>query len=529
MDPAKETPEPTRKYYTPRLGSPTANTGTPRTDAGEASGDSAGGDVELLTLDDCGGATSGAVAAPGATRAGVGLLGAAQDIESGGCGAKGAVPPAGSVPRQDFFDKVDFLLALCASLHRYGEQTHRLEYQITWAADALSIEAAVAVFPTYISAMFREKDSHHSFTYNLSNESSWDLEKLELADDLVKRVATRKINIRDGIYQLQRIQEKHTLNWRHHRCRPPRYHWWAKLVCMTVMSGVICPLYFRGGVVESALSLCLGLVAGLVLLVSEHTVAFARLHEPVTSLVCALAATVISVEGWLGPVSAGCVMLAGVVWVLPGLQLNKSISDLATHMMVSGTSRLLYAMLIIFELAFGLSLGSRITDLLHPAAPDAAESLSGLSDESSRVPSLPISVWFDLLWTPVAACSFAVMLGAAPRQLPAIIVSGAFASLVALLRSFLGAELATMMAQAAIVLTGNVYARVFDKPAFIPTCVGSLMLVPSALGARGVATAIVSHNTVSSMQFTFAMLITSVSMVVGGFLANMVLFPKKAF
>eukprot|EP00727_Mastigamoeba_balamuthi_P011994 m51a1_g7417 hypothetical protein (1207) ;mRNA; f:224643-229901 len=438
-------------------------------------------------------------------------------------GGGGDVEEGREEPTQEFFDRVEFLLELCAALHRYGMHTHRIESQTAVAAQAFDIEAAVAVFPNYISATFRPQGSHRRYTYNLSAESSWDLEKLELTDDLVARTATRRIGLAEGVAQLRALQNKHVLSLP--PAVPPRYQWWAKLICMTVMSGSVCPLYFRGGVTELFLSLCCGLLSGLLLLVSVKTVSFGRLLEPLVALVCALLATVVAVEGWMGPVFSTCVMLSGVVWLLPGLLINKSVADLATNNMVSGAAHMLYAMLVIFELAFGLALGSRITNLISLPADDAA-SASAAAAVPPRV-ALPISPWFDIVWTPVAACSIAVMLGAAPRQLPAILVCGAFASLVQVLRPVFGKELATMITQAIIVLTGNIYARVYDKPTFIPTCVGSLMLMIGALGARGVTSSIMLDNhIVLSMNFTFAVVITSVCMLAGGFVANMILYPK---
>lgn len=62
----------------------------------------------------------------------------------------------------------------------------------------------------------------------------------------------------------------------------------------------------------------------------------------------------------------------------------------------------------------------------------------------------------------------------------------------------------------------NIYARIFNRPAFVPTCIGSLLLIPSSLGVRGITGVIVSGDVVSAVQFTSALFATAVSMVVGG-------------
>lgn len=62
----------------------------------------------------------------------------------------------------------------------------------------------------------------------------------------------------------------------------------------------------------------------------------------------------------------------------------------------------------------------------------------------------------------------------------------------------------------------NVYARIFHRPSFIPASVGSALLVPSSIGIRGLAQALISNESLSVVSFAMGLLITCVSMVVGG-------------
>jgi uncharacterized membrane protein YjjP (DUF1212 family) len=390
--------------------------------------------------------------------------------------------------------------------------THRLEYQIAWIAERFGINAVCVVFPTYITVTFRRKhDPHTSFTYNLAVASSWNLEKLELCDALAMQVASHKLTLEQGIERLRQIEE-----------RPPRYKWWAELICMVLCSGALAPLFFGGGVIETGVSLFCGLFAGFFLLLAERVVAFARLLEPITAIFCALVASIVAQTTWFGPVNARAIMLAGMVWSLPGLQINTAISDLATRMMVSGTSRLMFALLIIFELGFGMVLGTKLGYLV-PAEMSSSELANAV------VPTIPLSGWFSLLWIPIAAITLGILLGASPHQFPPIIVSSAVASCQTLLAKVLSTDIATMLAQTGVVLVGNLYARSFDRPAFIPTTIGSIMLMPSSLGVRGIASAILAQDASTAMLFGFNMLSTAVSMVVGGYIANAILYPKRAF
>ena len=279
----------------------------------------------------------------------------------------------------DFFDIVDFLLGLCGALQRYGMPTPRLEYQMTWVAESFGINAAVAVFPTYIAANFRQRNSHVSYSYNLSVEYSWDLRKLEQADAVAIKVAEHKFSLDDGIVELKKILEK-----------APLYPNWLRLIVFTLTSGIIAPLFFKGGLVELVASLATGFLVALMVLFGEKAPAFNRILEAVSSIVVSAIVTILDKTQVLGPINTTSIMLGAVVWCLPGLQINTATSDLATHMMVSGTSRLIFAFLIIFEMGFGFAIGSKVSVFM----PEYAST----GTDVTLIPSIPMSPWFAVLF-----------------------------------------------------------------------------------------------------------------------------------
>ncbi|KAH3756883.1 threonine/serine exporter family protein [Pelomyxa schiedti] len=407
--------------------------------------------------------------------------------------------PHRKLTKLEFFDRVDFLLALCEALHRYGLPTHRLEYQITWAA--------------LMSCMFKRVGSHKSYTYNINSEASWDLDKLEQTDQLADKVAKNLVSLRSGIKELKAIYD-----------RPPKYPWWIKLFCMTIQSGVIAPWFFGGGLVEAGVSMICGLMVGLLVMLADRSIIFARLLEPLSAFLVAFFVGVFGYTQWFGPIDTVCILLSGVVWCLPGLQINTAIFDLATHMMVSGTARLLFATLILFELGFGLALGLGLSSLF----PEESLSSSLSSSVEVSLPTIPLNQWLAILYCPIAAVSFGLLLGASPRQFVPIIIAACCATSVSMLNRVFGSEMATMVAQSSVIIMGNTYARIFKRPAFVPTCIGSLLLMPSSLGVRGITAVTLTNDVISAVGFTYALLLTAVSMVVGGFLGNMVAWPAKS-
>lgn len=75
------------------------------------------------------------------------------------------------------------------------------------------------------------------------------------------------------------------------------------------------------------------------------------------------------------------------------LALSTAISDLATHQMVAGTARLMFAALILMELGFGMSLGYTIIYFWPSLASSSSSSI--ISSVSLEYPTIPIRLGFN--------------------------------------------------------------------------------------------------------------------------------------
>lgn len=87
-----------------------------------------------------------------------------------------------------------------------------------------------------------------------------------------------------------------------------------------------------------------------------------------------------------------------------------------------------------------------------------------------------------------------------------------------------------VLAEMAVVMTGNVYSLVTGKLAVVANTAGSLLLIlPAALGVMSVTSEIVSNDILQAMSFTFELLITGVCMCIGGFAATAIFKPTRVF
>ncbi len=103
------------------------------------------------------------------------------------------------------------------------------------------------------------------------------------------------------------------------------------------------------------ISLVLGLLVGVMNEVAAFSTNFSKVLEPVVAIFAAFFARLF-IE-YVRPACFASIVLATIVWYLPGLSLTIGVAELATRNLISGTSRIFYAMLIALELGFGMAVG----------------------------------------------------------------------------------------------------------------------------------------------------------------------------
>jgi uncharacterized membrane protein YjjB (DUF3815 family) len=219
----------------------------------------------------------------------------------------------------------------------------------------------------------------------------------------------------------------------------------------------------------------------------------------------------IGLGGVLG-VPSTIATLAGLILMVPGLTLTRACTELAQRSLVSGTSRLFGALLTFLMLGFGVVLGTRLGTLAFgpPGATVGA--------------ALP--AWGAPLAAAVSAWGFWMLLGAARRDLPWIVLGGVASFQIARFAAQpLGVELAAFLGALTVGVGSNVYARLLRRPAMIPRVPSLLMLVPGALGYRSVA-ALASTDAIGGVQSAFTVAIVAIALVTGLLASSAIVAPR---
>ncbi len=389
-----------------------------------------------------------------------------------------------------------FLLEFGRDLHQTGTPAHRLEETLQAIADQLGIEAQFFSTPTSLILAIGPETSQRTHLLRIE-PSEVDLDRMIRVDDAATRVARGQIDPDEGIRALREIERT-----------PLRYPRWLIAVCFGVASAS-AGVFFGGSWQDSAVGGMLGVLVGILAITLGSSMRFARVSEALAGMI--VAALTILLDH-LVPLTQPLVIVSALIVLLPGLTLTLAVNELATRHLVSGTARMAHAATILVAVALGVSIGVQL-DRVLPA--------------SEHLPPAGVPSW--LQWpTLVPAClSFTVLFRIrVPMVLPIMLIaaSGYLAAKGA--GMVLGSELGAGIGAMTVGLGANAWSRITDKPAAVCTLPAIIMLVPGALGFRGVV-ALAGSHTVQGVEGVVGAVLVASSLVMGLLLATVILPARK--
>ncbi len=289
------------------------------------------------------------------------------------------------------------------------------------------------------------------------------------------------------------------------------YGYWLQLLGFITLSGGIASL-IGGGWRETLLALALGSLTGVMVLWLKNQLERSRLASP-------LAATVVTFLGvlWCGYDPATALVpavIASIIALVPGMDLTVAARELATGHLVSGASRLAFAVTVFALLALGLLLGGLTGQwIVGPVA---------------LIEASPAPIWLPTLGVLLAALGLMLLNQARVRDwiwiLLACVIAYAGARLgLALEAPVVGAFIGAL----AVGLAGNLFSAISGRPGSIMHLPGLILLVPGSIGLRGLAT-LVSGDVVTGLETAATAGMIAVALTTGIILASVLLPPRTS-
>ncbi len=393
---------------------------------------------------------------------------------------------------------IAFVVAMARALHRYGTPAHRLEETMGLLCRRLEVAAAFFATPTAIFSFFDTPAGRETILVR-TPEGETDLGKLTQLDRVIRDVGTHRTTPSEGEAHVAAIL-----------AAPPRPGRLAAVVSAGVASATAA-VFLGGSAREFAATGVAGLVLGFLSLFARRFRRAAQLYEMLGAFVVAFIA--VMAAAWWGPLSVQIATLAGLITLLPGLTLTIAMTELATGHLVSGTSRLMGALVLFVTIGLGVALGNRAGTAMFTPAPGIDPS--------------PAPFWAT--WAALAATPFAlaVLFRARGRDVGwiwlACIVAFAGARLGA---RWMGPELGMFVGALALGVASNVRARLLDVPAGVMLVPGLMLLVPGSLGFRSLSS-LLARDVVSGVELAFTAVLVAAALVAGLLVANVVVRTER--
>ncbi len=395
--------------------------------------------------------------------------------------------------------RIRFVSALARALARCGEDADDMERDLTDCAVKLGLDAQFFATPTMVMASFGS-DSHEQTVLLRVSEGHIDLQARSMMHDVVKGVKSGQMTAPQALAEINLIAAS-----------PPRFAWWVRVLA-SGLGAASFAIFLGGDWLAFLAALPVGIAVGMLVVVAAR---YERLRSLVELLGAFVAAVVTLAVGHLfRHFSLPTVALAGVILLLPGLAITIGVSELAARHLSSGTARLAGAAVTLVNLGVGSFLGFALVDRI------------GLVPSTGLIRADQTTAAFVAAVVASALASL-VFTNSRTRDWP-IVLAGVLVALAgARFGAWLvGASLGVAIASLVLGLCANTYARLSHRPAALLLIPGLAVLVPGALGLRGVTEFLRTAS--GGLNVLTSVVVIAAGLVVGLLMADAALPPRGA-
>ncbi|GGI81020.1 threonine/serine ThrE exporter family protein [Shewanella gelidii] len=400
----------------------------------------------------------------------------------------------------EFLEKRRFIIRLGKALHKFGTPAYRLEAHLKAVSDFLEIDGYFLISPTAMTFVLQhDEDQQHNHVARVK-PGELDLGSLARTDELVEELVSGKRSLTEALNRLEEIANK-----------PAPYSTWSTFLSFGTTAGAFAMLMGIGwnNVLWSTL---LGLMVFGLVYRAEHSKRLTETLEPLSAILCAIVAC--GIAQFDPSINIPVVILSGIIVFIPGLALTLGLSELAARDLISGTARIMDAMMSLFKLYFGAILGMVLGRALF--------------GETTYVEPALIPQWAIWLAVPILSMTLVVIFKARPQDSPWGILAGIVAFFSSLLAArYFDPSIGIFFGALAVGIYANLFSRWMKAPASIALLQGLVILVPGSKAYIGLNVLIVGETMLNQSHIGAQVFLIFMSLVAGLIFANVVVPPKK--
>ncbi|KXX79846.1 Pheromone-regulated membrane protein 10 [Madurella mycetomatis] len=241
-----------------------------------------------------------------------------------------------------------YLLKLCHALMMYGAPTHRLEAYMRMSARVLGIEGQFMYLPDTMIISFDDSNTHTTEVKIVRTTQGLDFGRLRDVHEIYKKVVHDLIGVEEATAHLDEVM-----------ARKPKFPKWLRVLLYGVASAMVAPFGFEGRYIDMPICFILGCLVGfLQLYLAPSNELYANVFEITAAVATSFLARVFGSlrEGALFCFSS--LAQASIALILPGYMVLCASLELQSHQMVSGSVRMVYALIYTLFLGYGFTIGS---------------------------------------------------------------------------------------------------------------------------------------------------------------------------
>ncbi|WP_158770497.1 threonine/serine exporter ThrE family protein [Paraglaciecola sp. L1A13] len=403
----------------------------------------------------------------------------------------------------EFIQIRKFIVKLGIMLHKYGTPAFRLEAYLTELATYLGVRASFIATPTALTFVIwsdrREDEYNHSVRVQ---PGDYDMNALSRTDELATRLLAGEVGLEEADYQLDVINQM-----------PSPY---GKVLTGLGFCGATGAFAMLMGASwqEILWTALIGLIVYFLVLWSQISKRVTLMLEPAASLIAGLVACAISFYFDHG-INIPLVVLSSVIILVPGLALTMGLAELSSRNLVSGTARIMDAVMQLFKLYFGAFLGISIGFGLFGA------------NESQVAYSLPEwTRWFAIF---MLCLALVVIFRTRVKHIPWALLSGFIGYGATVWSSaYFEQGLSTFVGAFALGVYANLFTRIANAPASLVSMQGLIVLVPGSKTYIGLNSFVSGQDFVQAEHIGQETFLIFMSLIAGLIFANVVMPTKKA-
>ncbi|KAK5988548.1 hypothetical protein PT974_10032 [Cladobotryum mycophilum] len=334
-----------------------------------------------------------------------------------------------------------YLLKLCRALMMYGAPTHRLEEYMTMSSRVLEIEGQFLYMPSCMIISFDDSSTHTTEVKVVRVPQGVDLGRLRDVHNIYKNVVHDKMGVEEATKLLGDVME-----------RKAKFNTWFRVLMYGVASACVAPFAFQGRFIDLPIAFLLGCLVGLLQLVlAPSNELYAHVFEVSAALITSFIA-----RGF-GSINNGelfcfsALAQSSIALILPGYMVLCGSLELQSYNIVSGSVRMVHALIYTLFLGYGITIGASLYGMLDRGA------------ASSTTCADPLRYEWNLLFVPGFTLCLCVINQAKWRQTPVMIVMSLAGYVVNSYSSryFVGnPQISNMLGALTVGILANLYSRV---------------------------------------------------------------------